>query len=105
MKKKNLLIALTTCAVLAITACSKEEPEMPMEIAVEESSDVMKNSSAVNKLVADVKRATSKYHDVNVALADGFFNTENCVSGPPGAGAMGIHFVHFERVDGEFNPL
>ena len=43
------------------------------------------------------RAATAKYHDVGKALADGFSNTQQCVE-VPGLGAMGIHFVNFERV-------
>lgn len=38
------------------------------------------------------KKATEKYHDVNVALADGYVATDNCVASP--AGAMGFHYVN-----------
>lgn len=47
--------------------------------------------------LAEVRRATVKYHDVNAALADGFVSTIECVE-EPGLGTMGIHYVHFGRV-------
>jgi hypothetical protein len=39
--------------------------------------------------LARVRQATDKYHDVNVALADGFIETPDCVSSP--GGPMGQH--------------
>ena len=34
--------------------------------------------------LAKVRQATAKYHDVNVALADGFIQTPSCVASPDG---------------------
>lgn len=42
--------------------------------------------------LAAVRGATAKYHRVDVALADGYVNTGECVASP--AGGMGVHFVH-----------
>ncbi|MEN4041155.1 MAG: hypothetical protein ROW52_14730 [Anaerolineaceae bacterium] len=52
---------------------------------------------AVLKDLAQVRRATAKYHDVNVALADGFIRTPHCVE-EPGLGGMGVHFIHPARL-------
>ncbi len=46
--------------------------------------------------LAQVRQATDKYHDVNVALADGFIRTPACVSSPDGG--MGIHFINPARL-------
>ncbi|HLO29178.1 MAG TPA: hypothetical protein VK249_08590, partial [Anaerolineales bacterium] len=51
---------------------------------------------AVLKELAQVRQATDKYHDVNVALADGFIRTPSCVSSPDGG--MGIHFINPARL-------
>lgn len=64
-----------------------------------------KNPSVVNRLLADVRKATTQFHDVNAALAAGYVDTEQCVPGPPGEGAMGIHFINFDLIDDVFNPL
>jgi hypothetical protein len=45
------------------------------------------------KDLAAVRRATAKYHDVQVAIDAGYIPTEVCVSGPGGA-AMGYHYVN-----------
>jgi hypothetical protein len=47
--------------------------------------------------LAAVRRATDKYHDVNVALADGFIRTPQCVQ-EEGLGGMGIHFINPARI-------
>ncbi len=46
--------------------------------------------------LAQVRQATDKYHDVNVALADGFIRTPACVASPDGG--MGIHFINPARL-------
>lgn len=46
--------------------------------------------------LAKVRQATTKYHDVNAALADGFIRTPACVSSPDGG--MGIHFINPARL-------
>jgi hypothetical protein len=49
--------------------------------------------------LARVRAATAKYHDISVAVADGFTPTEDCVPG------MGYHYVNFGRVaDGAIKP-
>ena len=59
----------------------------------------------VLKDLAQVRRATAKYHDVNVALAEGFVPTPHCIA-EPGAGVMGIHYVNPPRLmDSEVNIL
>lgn len=54
--------------------------------------------SDVNSLLAEVRRATAKYHDETVALADGYVSTVECVEAP-GLGGMGIHYVNFALAD------
>ena len=50
----------------------------------------------VLKDLAKVRQATDQYHDVNVALADGFIPTPVCVESPDGG--MGIHFINPARL-------
>src|ERR1700688_3866582 len=48
-------------------------------------------------LISRVQEATARYKDINVATAEGFAQATPCVSGP-NSGAMGVHFVLFDRV-------
>lgn len=43
--------------------------------------------------LAAVRQATARYHDVTLALADGYVPFSPCVA-EPALGAMGIHFVN-----------
>jgi hypothetical protein len=54
-------------------------------------------------LVDEVRRATARYRDVNVATAEGWVPGTPCVSGP-NEGAMGVHFILPSRIgDGVLN--
>lgn len=48
---------------------------------------------ASSPLIRKVRKATSKYRDINVALASGYAPGTPCVSGPNG-GAMGVHLIN-----------
>ena len=49
------------------------------------------------------KAASDRYHDVNVAMAEGYVSAEECVSSP--AGTMGIHYINVDLIlDPELNP-
>lgn len=56
---------------------------------------------AVDVDLDELRAAVEKYHDINVAIADGYISPDNehCVSAaaeglPADLGAMGIHYVH-----------
>ena len=48
---------------------------------------------ADSPLIQKVRKATSQYRDINVALASGYAPATPCVSGPNG-GAMGVHLIN-----------
>jgi hypothetical protein len=50
-------------------------------------------------LVDKVRRATERFKDINVAIAEFFVQATPCVSGPD-FGAMGVHFVLPARIAG-----
>jgi hypothetical protein len=65
------------------------------------NSDRALTSTGSAPLVEKVRRATSEFKNLNVALNQGWVAATPCVSGPT-AGAMGVHFVLPARVgDGE----
>src|SRR5262245_2352942 len=81
---KKLLITITVVFVLLATLAG-----------VAYAATVTTDPSLLKQL-AQVRRATAKYHDVNVALADGFIQTPACVASPDGG--MGIHFINPARL-------
>lgn len=63
-------------------------------IAHESESD---SSWIRSPLVAQVRAATKRYKDINVAIAEGWVSATPCVTGP-NEGAMGVHYVLPVRV-------
>ena len=53
--------------------------------------------AAPTPLVDKVRRATARFLDLNVAIAENFVAATPCVSGPD-HGAMGVHFVLLDRL-------
>lgn len=116
MKRRLLkLIVLPVLAIIvgmAINACSTDtieeaESQIALRVGNEMVSDNLgkrPDHAAQNALLAQIRRATAKYHRIEAAYADGYFLGSECVS-VPGLGAMGHHFVNFALVDGVVNPL
>ncbi|MBB4078033.1 hypothetical protein GGR28_000634 [Lewinella aquimaris] len=109
MNHKHILLTLVVGMLVGLTSCSIDEDlttpnTLTPRVEYFKPKAAKANKSQLNKLVAQVRRATAKYHNHQAALDDGFFNTEDCVE-LPGVGGMGVHFVKFDRVDGVHNPL
>jgi hypothetical protein len=49
------------------------------------------------RLLATARAASAKYHDVNMAIADGFAATDACAE-LPGVGGMGYHYVNMANL-------
>jgi hypothetical protein len=66
------------------------------------------DDAGISKQLAPVKQATTKYHDVNVAVADGYqpikIKGDLCVTDGH-HGAMGIHYLNGALVDDTLDPL
>lgn len=62
------------------------------------------DSPTNSSLIEEVRGATAKFRDINVALAQGWVTATPCVSGPD-SGAMGVHLVLPARINaGVTNP-
>jgi hypothetical protein len=55
------------------------------------------------KMLADLRKATTKYHDIETAMEDGYVQGSGCVAHPD-LGGMGYHFVKDFPFDGIFDP-
>ena len=76
IRKPWLMLGACVVMGLILAACSTASP-------AEQALDV-------------AKAASDKYHDVNVAMADGYVSAEECVASP--AGAMGIHYLNIDLI-------
>ena len=72
-----VLLLVATLAGVAYAATGTSDPQVLQDLA-------------------KVRQVTAKYHDVNVALADGFVPTPDCVQLPDGG--MGIHYINPARL-------
>lgn len=90
MTKILSVVALAALAVAA-NACTAGAND---EVADDSQAQSAELKGEDNAGIAEVRRATAKYHDVNVALADGYHPDAHCVAIP--GGGMGIHYLNFE---------
>ncbi len=102
MRYLRAFVALPVLAVAA--ACAPDAPTEPSTLVPDEAlfaraGDRDHRSSAVHQLLAEVRRATVRYHDLNAARADGYVRITGCVPG------MGFHFAKPTLVDRDFDPL
>ena len=79
----SLMLVLSPLAI-PLTAMA-EQPQTPPHSSSVRTDPV--------PLIDQVRRATERFRDLNVAMAEGWVPATPCVSGPD-AGAMGVHFVH-----------
>lgn len=76
MKKLPTRLVLTALAVIALAASTFTGTA---------------SGTGMSESLAGIRQATAKYHDVNVALADGYVPVSPCEASP--AGTMGIHYL------------
>jgi hypothetical protein len=96
-------LALAAVAAL-VTACAEDAPLAPAPQVALSPRAASAGAADVGKALAAMRRATSRYHDVNAAIADGFFELHPCES-LPGKGPVGTLYVHMDRLnDGLIQP-
>jgi hypothetical protein len=80
-------------AAFIFAACSTEQ----FDDLEAEDVELKKASATQNKILAEIKSATAKYHDLDAAIADGYQLDPHCVEHPV-LGAMGHHAVNWSRI-------
>jgi hypothetical protein len=112
MSRQHLIfIRSLAIAAVALAACSESAPlelEPPLApgsefadpIALQSPSSVRAHSD----VLAQIRRATARYHDVNAALADGFIPVGECEV-EEGEHPGGIPYANLEYLfDGQIDP-
>lgn len=100
------LVALGAIAIAAgCTPADAAQSEGEASPATPAADVAPSATSAMDSALAQVRAATSKYQDVNVAIADGYVRdpfdvceTAEVMGRNPEDGAMGIHFAHPQRL-------
>lgn len=104
---RMLLLALAATMLAALPACdgNKNDDDDDYEIPRYTAPLASKGGSAsMNRMLATVRAATARFHDVAAAEAAGYVSTGECVA-LPGVGAMGIHYVNPPLMgDAGFDP-
>lgn len=99
--------ALLMGAVL-VAGCSDQSPiqlDGPDDLSPQEAHAV-RGDAELNQKLADVRRATAQFNDLEAAEEAGYNLALHCEANPAGPGAMGMHAVNQDLVgDGEVNPL
>lgn len=60
---------------------------------------VATNNAEENAGLATLRRATARYHDVELAMEDGFVQALPCQENPDGEGGLGIPYLNIDRLD------
>jgi hypothetical protein len=93
-KTKLLLMPFwVILSVFIIAACSTEQ----LDVSEAEDVELKKASATQNKILAQIRSATAKYHNFDAAVADDYVLDPHCVEHPV-LGAMGHHAVNMSRV-------
>jgi hypothetical protein len=109
MKRKNFIIALLPVSVivfgLLIGSCTADyESDALAAEGIENEAVLKKAHVSQNQLLAQVRKATAKYHRLEVAADAGYGLDPHCVY-VDGLGGMGHHAPNFGLVDEVFDPL
>lgn len=102
---QSLRQALAIVATAALfSGCADEAPLAPdPQLAIAAQSAKLQ-SAQTGGAIATLQRVTARYHDLNVAIAEGFVFLHGCED-RPGEGPVGTVYVHIDRLmDGIIDP-
>jgi hypothetical protein len=97
---------VTIAAVAMLSACADDTAVGPAsEIAVAtKSAGSPAATIELSRIISTLQRVTARYHDVNVAIDEGFVLLHPCEV-RPGEGPVGMVYVNFSRLlDGVADP-
>lgn len=99
---RRVLLA-TASAALVLAACADTAP-----LGVEQTDNPAQFAAAgdaqANRIFATLRRVTARYHDLDVAIADGFFLLHPCEERGDEE-PVGAVYVHWDRlIDGVADP-
>jgi hypothetical protein len=83
---------LLPAALVVLGACTEKLPSLATPAIAAPAPVAARASARLGPELAAVRKATEKYRDPAVALAEGYIDEKLCVA-MPGVGAMGVHFI------------
>ena len=86
---------LALAAALSLAACADRAPTAPDEAASPALATARADHQAA---LAELRRVTARYHDVSVAVADGFVPVTVECEEEEGGPVMPIPYAHFGRI-------
>jgi hypothetical protein len=101
----SLRRAFAMAAVAAMLAgCANETPLAPDWRPAIATQFAAPSAAEANRAIATLRRVTARYHDLSVAMAEGFVLLHECEN-RPGEGPIGTVYVHLGRLmDGKIDP-
>jgi hypothetical protein len=97
-------LLFTVAAVALLAACADDAPFGPEQQPVAAAQLKAQQGAAAQQAFATLRRVTARYHDLNVAIADGFVLLHPCEERPD-EGPVGTVYVHIDRLmDGIIDP-
>lgn len=102
-------VAAVALTVVAAACTSEAEPVLPSDaaIAVVEPEAVTASAYASDPAIAQLRRATARFHRLDEALAADYAlidGLDHCFTNQP-VGDMGYHYIDGGRLDLEVDPL
>jgi len=88
MHTRRTIVAAGLLVALAVGGTALPAAAQPEE----QPNRARPGHAAQSALLAEVRAATARFHDLEVAIAEGYESTHECASSPDGA--MGIHFMN-----------
>ena len=97
---------LATIAAVTLTACADGTPVGPARaLAPRGAQATLATVADFNTAIAELRRATAKYHDVSAALADGFVPVVAGCEEREGEARVAIPYASIARIlDGVLDP-
>lgn len=100
---RRFALAILAAATL-LTACADEVPVSPLRQPATSAQVTASKENETNKALATLRRVTARYHNLAVAVSDGFVLLHPCENRPD-EGPVGIVYVHMGRLlDGVIDP-
>ena len=103
--RTSWLLTTAAGAALLLAACAGDS-SIPTDAALAPAPALEARAAhgEMNRALADLRRATARYHRLDAALADSFVFLHECED-RPGEGPVGVVYVNFGRLlDGVIDP-